>query len=232
MAEDVEATLRLVSETGYSEVEFAGYFGHSPTAIRALLDGLGLDAPSAHVGAELFGEDQGAALETANVVGHRYLVLPWLPPAQRGSLDGYRRLAEQMNRVGEACHRAGIQFAYHNHDFEFEPVEGRRPYDVLLEACDPKLVEMQIDLFWIRHAGGDPLRYFEAHPGRFSSCHVKDMDGEGNMVDVGAGEIDFAAIFAHAETAGLRHYFVEHDQPGDPAASIAASYRHLAALGG
>ncbi|QXD14039.1 sugar phosphate isomerase/epimerase [Rhodocaloribacter litoris] len=231
MQEDVPGTLARVAEIGYDEVEFAGYFDHSPADIRAMLEANGLAAPSTHTMlASVQGDRLEATVAQAAEVGHRYLVVAWLAPEERATLDHYRRHAETFNRAGEACRAAGLQFAYHNHDFEFMDLEGQRPYDLLLAETDPELVQMELDLYWITKAGFDPMTYFEQYPGRFPLCHVKDMAADGTMADVGAGTIDFAAIFAHAGHAGLRHYFVEHDNPADPLASISASYAHLSAL--
>jgi len=229
MAEDVEGTLAEVAGIGYREVEFAGYFEREPARLRATLDGLGLSAPSTHLPLETFRGDLDGALETAGALGHRYVVLPYLDQGERGSLDGYRRLAAEMNGFGERCRAAGVRFGYHNHDFELAELEGAIPLEVLLEDTDPELVTFEMDIFWIVNGGADPLSYIERYPGRFELCHVKDRSSDGAMVDVGAGAIDFAAIFRRSDAAGLRHWFVEHDQPGDPLRSIAASYAHLAA---
>jgi sugar phosphate isomerase/epimerase len=232
MQESVERTLEQVARIGYKEVEFAGYFGKTPQEMRTLLDANGLSAPSSH-GADLntirarFAE----ALDDARVVGHRYLVCASLPQSER-TADGFKRVAAEFNRAGEQAQKAGITLAYHNHDFEFRPLGDTVGYDILLAECDPKLVQMQMDLFWITRGGRDPLAYFATHPGRFSSVHVKDMDASGAMVDVGAGRLPFATWFAQAAQAGIRHYFVEHDNPADPMASIQASYRHLERLPG
>jgi sugar phosphate isomerase/epimerase len=230
MQEDVSRTLAMVAEIGYQEVEFAGYFGLSPTQIRTLLDDNGLTAPSAHVPLEALRGGIDPILENADTMGHRYLVLPYLVESDRSTLDAYRALADDMNTWGEACRAAGVQFAYHNHDFEFETLDGGVPYDVLLERCDADLVKMELDLFWIRAGGYDALDYFERHPDRFHLCHVKDMTASGEMTSVGRGVIDFATIFARAEQAGLRHYFVEHDNPPDPSRSVEASYGYLDTL--
>lgn len=229
MAESVERTLRTVASIGYREVELAGSFGHPPDELRGLLDELGLAAPAAHHGLDEFRGRLDGLLEDARVLGHRYLVLPWLPESDR-TLDGYRRLAAEMNRIGEACRAAGFRLAYHNHAFEFERVEGVTPFDLLLAETDPALVRMELDLYWLAEGGGDPFAYFEAHPGRFELWHVKDRAADGRMVDVGAGAIDFASIFGAARAAGLEHFFVEHDAPAEPVASIRASYAHLADL--
>jgi sugar phosphate isomerase/epimerase len=223
MAEDVAGTLAAVAGIGYREVEFAGYFNQDPHAIRSWLDAEGLTAPSAHFHVE----DWEPAFEVATILGHRYLVDPWIAPDKRETLDDYRRVAETFNEIGLQAQAAGFQFAYHNHDFEFQPMDGQIPFDVLLAETDPDLVQIQLDLFWTTHGGGDPLEYFAAYPGRYPSVHVKDRSPDGTMVDVGRGAIDFPAIFADAEAAGVEHYFVEHDSPDDSLESIRRSYAHL-----
>ncbi len=224
--DDMAGALAAVAEIGYREVEFAGYFDHDPVEIRSWLDGAGLTAPAAHV-FPLEVDDLGPVLESASVLGHRYLVVPWIPSEQRETLDGYRRVAERFNTVALAVREAGLQFAYHNHAFEFEPIDGQVPFDVLLEETDQDLVQIELDLFWIIHGGGDPFDYFARYPGRYPMVHVKDRLADGTMVDVGEGSIDFAAIFSRSEEAGIRHYFVEHDQPDDALESVRRSYVHL-----
>jgi sugar phosphate isomerase/epimerase len=230
MQESVERTLERVAAIGYKEVEFAGYFDRSPQQIRTALDQNGLSAPAAHLPLESFENDWETTVAAAATVGHHYLILPSLPTTDRTGLDAYRSFAERFNRFGERAKTAGLAFGYHNHDFEFAPQDGRIPYDILLEQTDPALVTFEMDLFWITKAGGDPSAYFHTHPGRFHLVHVKDMSGDGSMVDVGAGTIDFAALFALSDEAGIRHYIVEHDDPSAPLESIAASYRYLHAL--
>lgn len=230
LEEDFEGTLEAVAEIGFHEVEFHNYFGREPQQVKDLLERLGLDAPAAHFSWQAFREDPDGVIETAKAVGHRYALLAWLPPEDRSTIAQYKELAAFCNQLGKACKSAGLRFAYHNHDFEFLPVEGQVPFDVLLNETDPDLVEFEIDLFWIIKGGHDPFEYFEKHPGRFTLCHVKDM-GEGEtMLDVGAGQIDFASIFARSEQAGLRYYFIEHDEPTDPLASIRSSFNYLEAL--
>ncbi len=230
MEKDLEGTIARVAATGYREVEFAGYFGKSPRDVRALLDHHGLASPSSHV--SLAPDQWRAALEAAPVVGHRYLVIAWIPAEERRTLDDYKRWAERLNRAATEAKAAGLEFAYHNHDFEFAPLDGKLPYDVLLAETDPKLVQLEMDLYWIVKAGQDPLAYFARWPGRFPMVHVKDSAGppDHKMTAVGAGKIDFRKIFAQSDQAGIRHYFVEHDNPDDPFASIRASYDYLQRL--
>ncbi|HZE94928.1 MAG TPA: sugar phosphate isomerase/epimerase [Gemmatimonadales bacterium] len=231
MKADFEGTLARVAEIGYKEVEFAGYFNHTPADVRAILDRHGLAAPSTHVP---IGEQDAwkAALDTAKAIGHDYIVMPWIPEEKRLTLDAWKNTADVFNRAAQMAHDAGLQFAYHNHDFEFPKLEGQVPYDVLLSNTDPKLVQLEIDLYWMTKAGQDPLAYFARWPGRVPLVHVKDSAGppEHKMVDVGQGKIDWKRIFAKRDQAGIKHFFVEHDQPPQPFDDIAASYRYLSQL--
>jgi sugar phosphate isomerase/epimerase len=230
MEKDFAGTLKAVADVGFEEVEFAGYFDHPPEEVKSLLDRLGLAAPASHVSIDSLRGDLAGTIEQARAVGHDYLICPWLAPEERLSIESYKTVAGFFNEAGKACRDAGLRFGYHNHDFEFETVDGQLPFDVLLDETDPDLVDFELDLFWITKGGKDPFWYFDRYPGRFTLCHVKDMAENGQMVEVGAGRIDFKAIFARAEQAGLEHFFVEHDDPQDPLASIKASHDYLEAL--
>lgn len=231
MTENVAKTLQLVAKVGYQELEFAGYFDHKPKDLRAILDGEGLTAPSCHLPIEAFDNGTDAIIEAALTMGHHYVVVPYLTEQQRGtSIDTYQKLAARFNQIGEALHKAGLKFAYHNHDFEFQLTDNQVPYDVLLAQTDPRYVMMELDLFWTIKAKRDPLAYFAKHPGRFPLWHVKDMDSSGNMADVGKGAIDFKAIFAKANVAGLAHAFIEHDAAKDPVGTIRQGFTTLKSL--
>lgn len=230
MAEDVVATLELVAATGYREVEFAGYFDVPPGEMRSHLANSALRAPSSHIGYGEFAGDLTAVIEHALAVGHRYVVVPAIPDDERATLDDYRRHAGNFNRWAEACSDAGLQFAYHNHAFEFEETEGQLPYDLLLSETDPERVKMELDLAWARAGNADPLAYFEAWPGRFPLTHIKDLDAGGNEADIGSGDVAFARVFAHGEQAGLRHGFVERDHPADVRESIRNNYAAIQPL--
>jgi sugar phosphate isomerase/epimerase len=232
MAADLPGTLEQVAKIGYREVEFAGYFGRSPREISQLLSANGLTSPSSHIPiAQLLG-DWKKALGEAREIGHGYVTIPWLQASQYSTADSWKRLAEQFNRGGAEAKEAGLCLAYHNHDFEFRTIDGIVPFDFLLAETDPALVSFQIDLYWMVRAGRDPLQYLERHPGRFKMVHVKDSAGapDHRMTHVGGGSIDFRTILARAQKAGVDHYFVEHDQPSDPMASIRASHAYLSGL--
>lgn len=227
MQNDVEGTIAAIAGIGYREVEFAGLAGKTAAEMRAILDRNGMRAVASHHSMRDVREGWPKVLEDANTLGQRYVLVASLGGQDRASLDGFRRVAEEFNRAGEAAKAAGLQFAYHNHDFEFRVIDGVVPYDLLLERCDAQLVQMEMDLFWIVNGGQDPLAYFARHPGRFPLVHVKDRTADGNMVNVGAGVIDFRAIHARASQAGIRHWLVEHDSPSSPLADVRVSYEYL-----
>lgn len=227
MDRDVDGTLDALARIGYAEVEPAGLHGKTPREMRAILDRHGLSAPSSHITMQDIRERWPAALDDAHVLGQRYIVCPWIDESDR-TPDGYRRVAAELNRAGELARREGVQLAYHNHAYEFAPIAGGIvPYDLLLAECDPSLVRMELDLYWIVKAGGDPLAYFARHPGRFPLVHAKDISAAGAMVDVGKGTIDFRAIFARTKEAGIEHCFVEHDDPPSPLDDARESYQYL-----
>ena len=230
MAEDLVATLELVAGVGYREVEFAGYFDTPAADVRRHLDAVGLRAPAAHVGYAEFAANVNAVTEHAAAVGHDFVVVPSVPGQERGSLDDYLRHADNFNRWSEACRDAGLRFAYHNHDFEFAEIDGKLPYDVLLAETDPTRVEMELDLAWARAGNADAVKYFEAWPGRFPLCHIKDLDQNGEEADVGDGDVAFERIFASAKQAGLQHGFVERDHPADARESIRRNFEAISAL--
>lgn len=232
MKADLPGTLAKVRAAGYDEVEFAGYFGRTPAQIRDLLQQNGLTSPSSHLGIELMEKDANSVFADAKAIGNEWATVPWLPEERRKTLDDWRRISGQLNTFGAQAKSQGLRLAYHNHDFEIRPMAGVRPLDLLLSGTDPSLVDFEMDLYWVVFGGGDPLDFFNRHPGRFKMVHVKDSAGppDNKMVDVGSGKIDFAAIFAQSEKAGIKHYFVEHDQPADPIATITNSARYLHAL--
>ena len=237
MEKNFEATLARVAAIGYKEVEFAGYFGRSPRDVQKILSTNGLKGVSSHVGYGTLGDQWQGIVDAAHVMGHQYLVVPSIDGAARAQADIWHRASERFNRAGELCRAAGITFAYHNHQFEFAGMATRkRPYEIMLELTDPSLVSMQMDLGWITAAGQDPAAFFRRYPGRFSSVHVKDLkavprpDEPAVQTDVGQGIINWKRLLADCWSAGIRHYFVEHDAPASPFDSIETSFRYVNGL--
>jgi sugar phosphate isomerase/epimerase len=244
MKNDFEGTIAKVAQIGYKEVEFAGYFGRTADQVKAVLDKTGLKAPSTHVQYDELDDKFPSVIEFSKAIGLEYIICPWIPEDLRKSPDIWKQASEKFNKCGEQSKQAGMQFGYHNHWFEFLPVDGKLPYDELLKLCDPGLVKFEMDLCWITAAGADPLKYFNAYPGRFPLVHVKDLktmpkitsggaQNYGDTVDlteVGSGIIDWKRIFAQSDKAGIKHYIVEHDHPKQPLESIKKSYEYLSTL--
>lgn len=224
MQRDVAGTLAALAAIGYAEVELAGLYDKTAKEMRMMLDDAHLVAPSAHV--PVLTSDWNKIIDDAATIGQRYIVCPDTAEHDR-TIDGYKRNAAKYNQFGELAQKSNIQFAYHNHDFEFAAIDGIVPYDLLLHECDTRLVKMEIDLFWMIKGKHDPVKYFARDPGRFPMVHVKDMTKSGDMVDVGRGAIDFAAIFRGGE---IQHFFVEHDDPTAPLDDARISYDYLRRL--
>jgi sugar phosphate isomerase/epimerase len=232
MKADLPGTLAKVAAIGYKEVEFAGYFGRTPAEIRDLLRRDGLTSPSTHLPFDSLETTWQKQLDDAKAIGHHWTTIAFIPAEKRQTLDDWKRHAATFNRAAAQAKAAGLRFAYHNHDFEFKAIDGTRPFDILLKETDPSLVDFEMDLYWVVFGGGNPIELFNQYPKRFALAHVKDSSAppDRKMVDVGQGTIDFRSIFAQSEKAGFKHYFVEHDQPADPIATIRNSYNYLHAL--
>jgi sugar phosphate isomerase/epimerase len=235
MKEDPAGTLRKLREIGFGEVESAGFGQLSSKQFRQLLDDAGLACPSAHLQFDI--DNLGSTFEDAHALGARYaasgsLRLPSADsksaagsPKPGMTLDEAKRTAEFANRIGEAAKRAGLQYAYHNHDAEFAAQGGGAVgYDLLLRETDPELVKFEIDCGWMIFAGRNPVDYFKKYPNRFPLIHVKDFIAPpGSAVpgtarpmlgaELGHGVVDYKPIFAAAAKAGLLHYFAEQEGP-------------------
>ena len=130
--------------------------------------------------------------------------------------------------AGAACKKNGVQFAYHNHQTEFDEVEGHRPFDYILNNTDKDLVKMELDLAWATKAKQDPVELFKLHPGRYPLWHVKDLDKTTLApAEVGSGIVDFTRIFANAKESGMKYFFVEQDQAPQPFQNVTNSYTYL-----
>jgi sugar phosphate isomerase/epimerase len=246
MDKDPVSALAKVTQIGYTSVEGATYtgtekfYGMSPSAFKKVLKQNGLVIPSSHyrLGEEKTnGEivsgtllhDWNKAVDDAAEVGIKYMVCAYLSEAERGDLDHYKYVADQLNIAGERCKKSGIQLCYHNHNFEFEKQGDTYPYDILM-ATDKDLVKMEMDIYWIKKAGQDPIALFNKHPGRFPLWHVKDMDNTParDFTEIGNGIIDFKEIFKYKNKAGMKYFFVEQDKcPGTPFDSITKSIKYI-----
>jgi len=187
-------------------------------------------------------DDLARAIDQAKKWGFAYAVFPYLPPAERGGLDKIRILTDKLNRAGEKCRAVGLGFCYHNHAFEFEPMEGTTGFQVMMDRLDKKLCGFEMDCFWVSVAGHDPVELLKKLSGRVPLLHLKDKApgtpvmfkesvDRGAFKEVGSGVIDWPAVLRAAASSGVQHYFVEQDQtPGDPVESLRQSFGYLSKL--
>jgi len=255
-AKDLPGTLRAVAGIGYREIELAGIPATSATELRKILNGLGLTAPSMHASmADLQGGLQ-KNIDYAKAVGCEYLVcsFPWTAdsrfradPAKATvsiasgiTLDDWKWNAEQLNKIGDVCAKAGLRGGYHNHNMEFRSYGGVVAYDELLRLTDPKLVTMEMDLAWVVTAGADPIKYLRKHADRISLLHVKEVRKDlivtadrlqSQTTEVGSGKIDWKQVFGAMDPARIRHYFVEQENfERLPLAAVRISFEYLRSI--
>jgi sugar phosphate isomerase/epimerase len=236
VTKDPKGVMAKVAQFGYKELESYSYadgniFGMPFKEFADYVKGLGMQITSGHYPYELATSDKWEpALADAKTIGQKYVVVPWLKEPERASIDSYKRVCENLNKAGEMANKYGLRFGYHNHWFEFDTVDGQLPYDVMLKQLDPKLVSMELDIYWVYKAGQDPFKLFESNPGRFEQWHVKDMDkvDKARNADIGTGTIDWKSIFAKAKQSGMTHFYIEQETyPVEPIKSAEADIKNL-----
>ncbi len=246
MAADVAGSLKKVSDLGYKYVELADYadgkfYGFEPAEFKKMVNDLGLEIISSHTQVE----GEGVTLDTARKmaeahakIGSKYCIQPWIVEEMRTTIESYQRMAANWNQVGQIMKEFGMQFGYHNHNFEFATVEGKVPYfDVMLAELDKDLVIMELDMFWTTKAGHNPVDIIKKYPGRFHLFHLKDMYTheepffeviKDDLAPVGAGVINFKEILAVKDIAGMKYMIVEQDDSrGDMWADVQTSITNM-----
>jgi len=230
LAADTPGTYEKLAQIGYATLGVSGRHGHSAAQLRSWADGVGLEIVLEHVAYSRLRDGGWAdALEDVRTLGGQWVVVPSLPEDLH-TADGFRRAAEEFNAAGELARQAGLRLLFHNHGVDFATVDGEVLYDILLAETDPELVGFLLDLYWCVDGGYEPAAYFAEHPGRFPALHVKDRSESGDFADVGAGALDFPAMFEEADTGGVQQWLVEHDEPVDELATARRSYEYLANL--
>jgi sugar phosphate isomerase/epimerase len=270
---DFGGALKLLADIGYKEVQFfgpytfsvpdaherwkpvsaalglkgSGFFGLSPRLVKAVLDRNGLSAPAMHVDIDTLRTRLSEAADAAHVLGMKYVGISSIPADDRRTLDGYKRAADEFNEIGARANKLGVRFTYHNHGYGLTELEGKIPLRVVLDRADPRLVAMEMDLFWTVAGGADPVELLDTYRGRYRLMHIKDMKqrvrfkGDGGdraqwmdlfpyMTDAGSGVLDLPAILSHAKRSGVDHFFVEQDLAANPDESLRKSYRFLSSL--
>ncbi len=232
MTADVKASLQKLSDLGYKNLELASYadgrfYGFAPAEFKKMVNDLGMEIISSHAAVESTGITVENATKMADAhaeLGVKYCIQPWVNDEDR-TIETYKRMIGDWNEVGRIMKNVGIQFGYHNHNFEFAELDGLIPYyDIFMPEMDKDLITMEIDLFWVSKAGQDPVEMFNKYPGRFQLFHLKDMHTsqepfydviKDDISPVGAGVIDFKRILAAKEIAGMKYSFVEDDNQGN-----------------
>lgn len=233
-------TLKEVAAAGYKNVELAGFLPPHlpPETLKSYLDESNLKAIGSHLPLPKTVDDWKKSVETAHADGVQYT---GTSNTERLTADGWKRLGQLFNECGRLSVQEGIHFTYHNHIREFEKLGDTNGYKILLAECDPKYVNMEMDIFWITYSGQDPLYYFSHYPGRFPLLHIKDLKkgvavnpdefpgrGVNPFAPVGQGRIDWRRVFAHTKQAGTKYIFVEQDRcDQSPLEAIKISYHYL-----
>lgn len=210
LPKDAQGVLKQVASFGYKQLEgYEGpkgiYWGMKHTEFKKFISDQGMSMLSSHCKWEENLEQKAAE---AAEIGLKWLMCPYLGPQKE--LDFFKKTAEKFNKAGEVCKRAGIRFAYHNHDYSFKQVEGQLPQDVMMQNTDPSLVDFEMDIYWVVAAGADPVAWFNKYPNRFKLVHVKDKKGDESVV-LGTGTIDFPKILKEGYKKGVEYFIVEQE---------------------
>jgi sugar phosphate isomerase/epimerase len=273
LTDNFDGALNMLSNIGYKEIEMygpytfstdlakkywasvtpqlgfdgSGYFGHSQSEIISIMKAHGFTVPSMHTDIDTLEKNMGALADAANKIGAKYVVLPSIPDDHRKTLDDYKRTAEAFNKIGADALKHGIRFAYHNHGYGLKVTDGKMPLDIILDGTDPKLVYLEMDLYWTTAGGANPIELLKKHSGRYKMMHIKDMkqkvhfSGDGGeasqwialfpfMSSAGDGVLDLPTIIKTAKENGMEHFFVEQDMVANPAVALKKSFDYLKGL--
>lgn len=226
MQKDATGSIQAIAAAGYKNIELAGYnagkfYGLTPIELKTLTSGLGMKIVSSHVAADLptyfknntLPAEYLKAMDDAVLMGQKFFIWPFLQPAFRNDKDNAMRIAELFNKAGAEAKTRGLQFGYHNHAFEFDPIGDTNMMNIFLKETDPKVVQLELDLYWIVFANQDPITIIKNNPGRFALYHVKDMakSEKRESIEIGDGTIDFNKIFKETKGIGAEYFFVEQE---------------------
>ena len=232
LQKDTWATLRRLADIGFKTGELAGTYGKSPEEFAGKCKELGLRIIAPHTGLDDLENKTDDVVSLCRTMGTDTVVLPWIGKEVYG--EGWAKAAERLNKLGKTLKQRKLRFLYHNHSFEFEK-EGDRPgYDILTEHADPEFLNFEMDAYWVKYGGGDPVAYLKKLKGRVKTMHFKDMaPGEKrDFEDVGYGILDWKAIIPAAKECGVEYAIIEQDSPpNDPLEHVARSRDYLISQG-
>jgi sugar phosphate isomerase/epimerase len=228
LEKDFSGVLQMVSQIGYKELELfgpypfstekdkaswnatskmlafskSGYFNHEAKEFRKILESKGLSTPAMHVGLDTLRNNLSQTAEAAQILGQQYAGIAYIPQEERKTLDDYKRIADEFNVIGEKAKGLGLRFYYHNHGYGLKEMEGKIPFDIILERTDPSLVFLEMDIFWFTAGGADPVKYLDNNPGRFKLMHVKDMTKRVGFSGDGGNPQQWVELFPYITDAG------------------------------
>lgn len=230
-ADDLPGTLGAVAAAGYRAVELAGLPEVPPGELARLLDEVSLRVVAAHEGLERLRDDVAAVADRLAEVGCRRVIVPWMPEEDRRTADDVRRFAAELGGFADVLAERGMRLGYHNHAFEFEPLDGTTAWEVLLAELPPE-VELELDVYWAAVGGRDPVAEIRANPGRIRLLHMKDLaaGAEPHDAPAGQGTLPFPDIVEAARSTGVDWYVVEQDEPADALDDIVRAFRYLDGL--
>lgn len=231
---DFAGTLKKVAEIGYDAVEFAGFGDLKAPEVKQLITELKLKAAGSHEAIDRLQKEVDQVIEFNKAIDNHYMVCPYMPDTwQKKGAAGYKEFAGLLETAGEKIKAAGLQLCYHNHNFEFKKEGDKYLLDFLFEACKADIVKAEVDAYWIKFAGLDPVEFLQKHAGRCKLIHMKDMttDGKKNFAPVGTGLMDFKGIIQTARQTGVDWFIVEQDQTSQPVLeAIAISLKNMRQL--
>ncbi len=273
LEKDFRGGMKMLSQIGFKELEFygpfpfstdaakawwdkvtpslgfsgSGYFGHSADEVRSILNENDLSAPSTHTDLDTMRNRMPQLGEAGRQIGFKYIGLPSIPEPLRKTLDDYKKMADEFNKIGEQAKKEGLKFTYHNHGYGLQEMDGQIPLNIILDRTDPGLVFFEMDIYWTTAGGADPVAYLEKYRNRYHLMHVKDMkekvkfSGDGGnsaqwielfpyMTAAGDGVLDLRSIITKGKTAGVKHFFVEQDMVANPEVALKRSYDYIKSL--
>lgn len=210
-ARDYLGTVRNVAEMGYAGIQ-SHFQACDPAQLKSLAGELGVTIVGIHAPYQALDQSPLEVAEWCHSLGCPHATCASIPEDLRDP-DGYERAAEALQKAGGVLKEESVTLSYHNHDFEFRPLNGTCGYDILFNSTSPDLVQAEIDVYWVEYAGVSALEYIRKFSGRLPLLHIKDM-GRGEdraTVEIGEGRLDWPPIMAAAEQAGVQWAIVEQD---------------------
>ncbi len=213
LAKDYPGTLKEIKKIGYNAVQLTGNIPYDGSRMKQILGDMDLAPAGVHIALDSLEHELNKWIEFCSIIGTKDLICPYLPEERRLGESGWLDTAERLNKIGEKCCEAGKRLSYHNHSFEFEKFSGKYALDLLFEHTSEKYLMAELDTYWIKHGGEDPVEYIRKYAGRIPILHLKDMadNKERSFAEIGQGILNWDEIFKAGAEAGVEWFCVEQD---------------------